>query len=173
MILPRMPCQLIPVVPSAARPEPIRPPNSAWDELDGRPNSHVKRFQRMAPMRPAKMMINALLASSPSMRAPFASPDVVWILRTSFVMVAATSTERNAPTRFRIAERPTATFGLSAPVAMDVAMALPVSWKPLVKSKPRAVTINSTRMIISAVMGITMGDERYTPSTRSNPICGV
>ena len=30
-------------------------------------------------------------------------------------------------------------------------MALPVSWKPLVKSKANAVAISSTRMIVSVV----------------------
>ena len=46
----------------------------------------------------------------------------------------------------------TAVLGFSAPVAIDVAIALPVSWKPLVKSNASAVTISSTRMIISALM---------------------
>ena len=42
-------------------------------------------------------------------------------------MMVATATDRKAPTRLRIAEIPTAIFGLSARVAMDVAMALAVS----------------------------------------------
>ncbi len=65
--------------------------------------------------------------------------------------VAATSTDRKAPTRFRTPASVTAIFGLSAPVAIEVAIALPVSWKPLVKSNARAVAISSTRMIISAM----------------------
>ena len=51
------PVQFTPAVPSAARPAPIRPPNSACDELDGMPNSHVSRFHRMPPTRPAKMIV--------------------------------------------------------------------------------------------------------------------
>ena len=58
-------------------------------------------------------------------------------------MVAATLNDRNAPTRFSTPESATATFGGSAPVAMDVAIALPVSWKPLVKSKASAVITTS------------------------------
>ena len=48
----------------------------------------------------------------------------------------------------------TAVLGLSAPVAIDVAMALPVSWKPFVKSNASAVAINSTRMISSVLMAL-------------------
>ena len=59
-------------------------------------------------------------------------------------MVLATSVEMNAPTRLRTADSATATFGLSAPVAMDVAIALAVSWNPLVKSNTRAVMITTT-----------------------------
>ena len=61
-------------------------------------------------------------------------------------MVFATSVERNAPTRFRIAAMPTATFGFSAPVAMGVAIAFAVSWKPFVKSKNSASAMTSTTM---------------------------
>jgi hypothetical protein len=42
-------------------------------------------------------------------------------------IVAATLMDRNAPTRLRIADIPTATRGLSAPVAIEVATALAVS----------------------------------------------
>jgi hypothetical protein len=72
-------------------------------------------------------------------------------LSTDVVTVTATSTDRNAPTRLRMPANRTAVLGLRAPVAMEVAIALPVSWKPLVKSKASAVTISSTRMIISAL----------------------
>ena len=68
------------------------------------------------------------------------------MLTTLLLTVSATSMERNAPTRLRTADRATATFGFSAPVAMDVAIALPVSWNPLVKSKARAVTTTTARM---------------------------
>ena len=103
-------------------------------------------------MRPAKMMIIAVSAFRPAMRSPLSSPLVCWILSTSLVMVAATSTERNAPTKFSIAAMLTAVLGFSAPVAIDVAIAFPVSWKPFVKSNPSAVMTSSTRINISALM---------------------
>ncbi len=60
--------------------------------------------------------------------------------------VLATSVDRKAPTRFRIAARATAVFGLMAPVAMGVAIALAVSWKPFVKSKNNASAMTSATM---------------------------
>ncbi|MCY1228057.1 hypothetical protein D9M72_403530 [compost metagenome] len=102
-------------MPMPAIAAPIRPPKRACDELDGRPFSHVIMFQRMAPIRPAKMMSGVIwMPSEPSLMMP---PDTV----------LATSVERNAPTRFRTAARATAVFGLMAPVAMGVAIALAVS----------------------------------------------
>ena len=44
----------MPLIPASTSTAPMRPPNSAWDELDGSPNNQVPRFQMMAPMRPAK-----------------------------------------------------------------------------------------------------------------------
>ena len=44
-----------------------------------------------------------------------------------------------------MADRITAAFGLSAPVAIDVAMALAVSWNPFVKSNASAVTTTTMR----------------------------
>ncbi len=40
------------------------------------------------------------------------------------------------------------TNGFSAPVAMEVAIALAVSWKPLVKSKARAVTTTCNNLSV-------------------------
>ena len=62
-------------------------------------------------------------------------------------MVAATARERNAPTKLSAPEIATAVRGPSAPVAIDVAIALPVSWKPLVKSKHRAVMTTRTSTV--------------------------
>ena len=61
-------------------------------------------------------------------------------------MVAATLSDKNAPTRLRTPDSATATRGPSASVAIEVAIALPVSWKPFVKSKPSATT--TTRAIM-------------------------
>ncbi len=55
------------------------------------------------------------------------------------------SNEMNAPAKLRTADSPAATRGESARVAIEVAIALAVSWKPFVKSKASAVTITTTR----------------------------
>src|SRR5690242_17551434 len=47
------PCQFTALPPAAAIVEPITPPMSACEELDGMPNSHVSRFQMMPPQSPA------------------------------------------------------------------------------------------------------------------------
>jgi hypothetical protein len=52
--------------------------------------------------------------------------------------------DRKAPAKFSSAQRPTATLGRRARVAMDVAIAFAVSWKPFVKSNVRAVAITIT-----------------------------
>ena len=54
-------------------------------------------------------------------------------------IVAATASERNAPTKFSAAASATATRGDSARVEIDVATAFAVSWKPFVKSNASAV----------------------------------
>ena len=58
-------------------------------------------------------------------------------------MVWATLVDRNAPARLSTPLMRTATFGRSAPVAIEVAIALAVSWKPLVKSNASAVMITT------------------------------
>ena len=67
-----------------------------------------------------------------------------------FATVAATSTDRNAPTRLSTADTATATRGRRAPVAIEVAIAFAVSWKPLVKSNANAVTTTMRRTRNSA-----------------------
>ena len=62
--------------------------------------------------------------------------------------VLATATDKNAPMRFKMPANATAVFGFNAPVAIDVAIAFAVSWKPFVKSKNSATTIIRTRRIV-------------------------
>ena len=102
--------------PSAAIMAPMRPPKSAWEELDGRPKYQVTKFHTMAPTSAAST--SSRVTSSVSTRP---SPTVL-----------ATLVETRAPTRLRPAAMRTATRGESARVDTDVAMALAVSWKPLV-----------------------------------------
>ena len=123
------PRQMTPCPPTAAIIAPTMPPIRACDELDGMPSNHVSRFQVMPPTRPAKISSRV---TSPESTRPLA-------------MVAATAVDRKAPTRFSEADNVTATLGFSAPLAIDVAIALPVSWKPFVKSNAKAVITTMIR----------------------------
>src|SRR5207237_7997178 len=69
----------------------------------------------------------------------------------AFAAVLANVSDRNAPATFSTAERRTAIRGASAPVAIEVAMALAVSWKPLVKSNASAVATMTTSSEVSAI----------------------
>ena len=90
----------------------------------------------MPPTRPANTMVRMGVPIS----AVIGAPSGPWMLTTLLLTVSATSMLRKAPTRLSTAERATATLGRSAPLAIEVAIAFPVSWKPLVKSNARAVT---------------------------------
>jgi hypothetical protein len=96
----------------------------------------VIRFQVIAPISAASTTV------SPS------TPAVAEFGRIPLAIVVATLIEMNAPTKLSTAESRTATIGLSAPVAIDVAIALAVSWNPFVKSKQTAaaITIMRTRL---------------------------
>ena len=111
------------------------PPISAWLELDGRPRYHVIRFQVIAPTSPASTTLSVIASGS---TMPVA-------------IVAATATKKKAPMKLRIAELITAFRGESAWVETLVAIEFAVSWKPLVKSKKRAVTTTTARVRSSAL----------------------
>ena len=99
------------------------PPISACEDDDGSPNHQVARFQAIAPIRPPKTIVGVTASAS---TMPLAT-------------VAATSSEMNAPAKLRTADMSTAARGDIARVEMLVAIALAVSWKPLVKSNASAV----------------------------------
>ena len=103
---------------------------SACDELEGSPKYQVARFHAMAPIRPAKTTV---VVTAPESTMPWAT-------------VAATLSEMKAPAKFRTADSSTAKRGDIARVETEVAIALAVSWKPLVKSNASAVTTTMTRM---------------------------
>src|ERR671935_2228829 len=124
-----IPCQRTPFEPDWTSAAPTRPPISACDELDGRPNHHVSRFQAIAP---------ASAAISVCCVARFASMRP---LATFF----ATAVVTKGPARFATAATSTATRGVTARVPTEVAIAFAVSWKPLVKSKPSATTTTTTK----------------------------
>ena len=68
-------------------------------------------------------------------------------------IVVATFSEMKAPARLSTAESATATRGRSARVAIEVAIALAVSWNPFVKSKASAVTMTTTRSRVLPTLG--------------------
>src|SRR5690349_12945968 len=116
--------------PTAATAEPTTPPIKACEELDGNPNHQVTRFQVIAPIKPAKTIVGVITSAS----------------TTSLATVAATEIEMKAPMKLSRAANPIATCGRAAPVEIEVATTLAVSWKPLVKSKASAVATTMTRM---------------------------
>src|ERR1700733_2402621 len=123
-------CHCTACAPAAAIIEPMTPPMSACDELDGMPRYQVARFQMIAPARPANTTVGVTRL----------------VLTRPLAIVAATLSERKAPTRLRMPDSATAVRGPSACVAIEVAIALPVSWKPLVKSNASAVMTTTTIM---------------------------
>src|SRR5712671_6339407 len=98
-------------LPEAASTAPQSPPTSACDELEGRPNHHVSKLQRMAATRAQQ---------STGMVATWAStsPDAI---------VVATAVPKNAPMRLVNAASSTACRGVSTLVETTVAMELAVS----------------------------------------------
>src|SRR3954449_9950808 len=116
--------------PTAATADPTTPPISACEELDGSPKYQVARFQAIAPIRPAKTIVGVITSAS----------------TTSLATVAATLIEMKAPTKLSREAKPIATDGRAAPVEIEVATTLAVSWNPLVKSNASAVATTMTRM---------------------------
>src|SRR3954454_9659947 len=138
MTLPSRPSQLIASVPCAASIDPTTPPMSACEELEGRPAHQVTRFHTIAPTSPAKTTVSVI---SPASTMPLA-------------IVAATWSDRKAPTKFRIDAPPTAILGGRARVEIDVETTLAVSWKPLVKSKASAVATTRPKSRSESTSGV-------------------
>ena len=63
--------------------------------------------------------------------------------------VPATFVETSDPSKLKTAARANAIRGVNARVDTDVAIAFAASWKPFVKSKPRATTIKTMRPKVS------------------------
>src|SRR5919197_510355 len=123
------PCQRTPFSPDCTSAAPTSPPISACDELEGRPNHQVSRFQAIAPSSAANTV--CCVARFASIR-PFAT-------------FFATAVVTKAPARLATAAISTATRGVTARVPTEVAIAFAVSWKPFVKSNPSATTTTMTR----------------------------
>src|ERR1017187_2642877 len=98
-------------LPEAASTAPQRPPTSACDELEGRPNHHVSRLQTIAAVNAQHS--TGMVATCASTR-----PEAI---------VAATAVPKNAPMRLVTAASITACRGVSTLVETTVAMELAVS----------------------------------------------
>src|SRR5919202_3334239 len=133
--------------PAPATPAPTRLKISAWLELDGSPRYQVTRFHTMA----------AISAETTS----------VWVETSGGMMplptVVATAVPDRAPTKLRTPAISTARPGDSTRVATTVAIALAVSWKPLMKSKLSPRTRMSSRTN-NSVLGVSSGIYVTRPS---------
>ena len=105
--------------PAAATAEPMSPPISAWLLELGMARAQVMRFQAIAPTRAAVRTV-----------APLPRTVLSWTMPDPIVPATAVP-KTSAPTKLDVADRRIACSGLSARVATDVAIALAVSWKPL------------------------------------------
>jgi hypothetical protein len=126
--------------PAAIKVAPPTPPMRACEELDGMPKYRVSRFQAS----PAKKTVKVI--------APVSTMPVA--------MVAATWSDRKAPAKLSPADRATASFGRSAPVAMEGAMAVAVSRNPLVRSNDSAVAMTTASNTVFGPITHLWGAER-------------
>src|SRR5688572_11271880 len=120
--------------PAVASAAPHKPPMSAWLELLGRPMYQVNRFQ-MIPLASAQATVVALIKEVSTRPEP---------------IVLATAVPISAPIKFHEAESRIACRVESALVATLVAMALAVSWKPLMYSNARAIMMTQITKVIGA-----------------------
>ena len=114
--------------------EPIKPPISAWLELEGKPMRHVIRFHRIAP-------------SSPQIRV---TPVTQYASTSPWPTVVATAVPASAPHRVVTDARAIAYVGVSTLVPTTAATELAVSWKPLTNSKTSATAMTVSRRVIAA-----------------------
>src|SRR3954470_16320300 len=128
--------------PTAATADPTTPPINACEELDGSPKYQVTRFQAIAPISPAKTIVGVITSA----------------LTTSLATVAATLIEMKAPMKLSSEAKPIATDGRAAPVEIEVATTLAVSWKPLVKSNASAVPTTMTMMMSELTSSAVLDD---------------
>src|SRR5574337_87183 len=115
----------------AANAAPHKPPISACDDDEGKPNHHVIRFQMIAPSS-AQISTSPPTCSTPASIRPVA-------------IVIATAEPSNAPPRLVAAASNTAWPGVKTLVATTVAMELAVSWKPLMYVNANAITMTAVR----------------------------
>src|SRR3954454_9582004 len=109
---------------AVARVAPASAPMRAWLELEGMPNFQVIRFQLMAPSKAQRMVPNETHCGS-------TRPEAT---------VLATAVPAKAPKRSKVAASRTACPGVRTRVAILVATALALSFKPFMNSKMTATS---------------------------------
>jgi hypothetical protein len=113
---------------------PIMPPASACDDDEGSPQYQVSRFQAMAPTSEEK-------TTTSTMVSPMARRSSKWMIPLPMVLATLSWTPQStgaAEMKLKKAAQATAFMGVSTRVETTVAIELAASWKPLMKSKPRA-----------------------------------
>ena len=95
--------------PELAIAAPTSPPTSVWEELEGRPHHHVRRFQKMAAIRAAAITFRLMTAG-------FTTPVPI--------VVATLSGKTTNATKLKIAASKTAEKGDSTFVDTIVAIEL-------------------------------------------------
>ena len=115
--------------PAFANAAPAKPPMSACEEEDGRPHHQVRRFQTIAPTRPARITSGSTIVGS-TIPLP--------------IVLATCVSKAKAATKLKKAAQTTATCGERTRVETTVAMEFAASWKPLMKSKTSATTMMKT-----------------------------
>ena len=113
--LPTMPSTCHAPNPAEMKAAPSSPPISAWLDDDGIPRRQVSRFQMMAP----------------TSAAAITDCDSTFVSMSPDPTVRATAVPVSAPKKFATALIAIAQLGFRARVLTLVAMALAVSWKPL------------------------------------------
>ena len=115
----RTPRQMIISSPCAMTTAPISPPTKAWEELEGRPSHHVRRFQAIAPSNAATM--------SPAERSRLSEEKLEGSTMPVPIVLATAVPNRNGPMNSQMVAIVKARTGESAPVTMIVATTLAAS----------------------------------------------
>ena len=112
----KIPCSLRAPKPADTPTAPITPPIKACEEEDGIPHIQVNKFHIMAPSKAAHIMEESIKSGDKTISPP---------------IVLATPVDTKAPKKLRTAVIKIAFLGEIARVETEVAIALAVSWKPL------------------------------------------
>src|SRR5580704_16155957 len=106
--------------PACASAAPTNPPINVWEELDGIPSHHVRRFQLMAAIRPEKM--TGRVMKSRSTKCAMVLPILNSPMKYRKMKKAA---------KLKMAAHKTAWKGVSTLVETIVAIEMAASWNPL------------------------------------------